>query len=115
MGLLDRARGEAGEEGRPRTTALVVDFCARRPGAFLLSIEGDWDTAREIVDCLTSAGQNGSASLNVVAGDDNEHLSLTVQIQASETDASIGMMFEEAGQIIRSLEDAGIVKAVQMS
>lgn len=91
-----------------------VEFFTRRPAAFCMTIEGDWDAARQMLDCLTSAGLTDNASLNVASVGENGQLSLTVQVQASKTDASIGTMFEKTGQVIRSLEKAGIIKGIQL-
>lgn len=113
MGLISRT-AERQQEGVQQSMALDVQFLARRPAAFLLNIEGDWDTARQMLDCLRKAQLSDTASFNLQAIGETEELSITVQVQPSEQDASVGTMFEKAGKVIKSLEEGGLIKGIQL-
>ena len=63
---------------------------------------------------MKNARLTDNASINVAAVGETDTLNITVQVQASEADASIGTMFEKTGQVIRSLEKAEIIGGIQL-
>ena len=114
MGLISRGPSEAQPGTVQQPAAVDVQFLTRRPAAFLLSIEGDWATARQLLDCLRNGGLSETATLNVEAIGETEELAITVQVQAAKGDASVGTMFEKTGKVIKSLEDGGFIKGIQL-
>ena len=114
MALINRGPTQGEQEIGRQPAAIDVQFLTRRPAAFLLSIEGGWETAQQLLDCLRKAGLNETATLNIEAAGESTELAITVQIQAAKGDPSVGTVFEKTGKVIKSLEDAGFIKGIEL-
>ena len=114
MALISRRPTQVEQEIVRQPAAIDVQFLTRRSAAFLLSMEGGWETAQQLLDCLRKAGLSEATSLNIEVAGESTELAITVQIQAAKGDPSVGTVFEKTGKVIKSLEDAGFIKGIQL-
>ena len=112
MSLLNREKAEMMPEGPPQPLPLDVDFLQKRPPAFAVSRDGDWETAQQMFDCFKEAELGEEVSLRIRPIQHSDQL--TIGIEVEDSGGSLGALFEKTGRVFTALEEKKLLEGIVM-